>query len=183
MPSRSLAGWAQLEEPCPCPIRAGERGLVLLWMPSVGCGFANTASSFLTAPVTQESRELCVWEGSVLQSVFCWPRYRWRLLPGVRLCCFPHCVHGWREIVCCSWRVAGGQPCLLCAEAKKALRWLKRPVVGLDCVIVSSCRCSRHCCSSCGKSCVDRQEIPSWGVERKGHLKNIKTFNLNKNVS
>lgn len=181
MPSRSLAGWAQLEEPCPCPVRAGERGLVLLWMPSVSRGSDNTASSSVTALLPKRA-ELCVWEGSVLQSVFCWPRYRWRLLPGVRLCCFPYCVRGRRETVCCSWRVAGEQPCLLCAEGKKALRWLKRPVVGLDHVIVSSCRC-RHCCSSCGKSCVDRQEIPSWGVERKGHLKNIKTFNLNKNVS
>lgn len=94
---------------------------MLLWMPSVSCGSDNTASSSITALLPKRA-ELCVWEGSVLWSVFCWPRYRRCLLPGVRLCCFPYCVRGRRETVCCSWRVAGEQPCLLCAEGKKAFK-------------------------------------------------------------
>lgn len=72
-----------------------------------------------------------------------------------------------------SWRAT-----LLCAEEKKALRWLKTPVetilfhLVIVVVIVAVAVANR----------VDRQEIPSWGVERKGHLKSIKIFSINKKV-
>lgn len=76
--------------------------------------------------------------------------------------------------VCCSWRAT-----LLCVEGKKALRWLKRPVeilllFHLVIVVIVAVAVANH---------VDRQEIPSWGVEGKEHPKNMKIFNLNKKVS
>lgn len=75
--------------------------------------------------------------------------------------------------VCCSWRAA-----LLCPEEKKALRWLKIPVetilFHLVVVVVIVVALASH---------IDRQEIPSWGVEWKRHLKNIKIFSINKKVS
>lgn len=70
-----------------------------------------------------------------------------------------------------SWRAT-----LLCAEGKKALRWLKRPVETsllfhlVIVLVIVAVAVANH---------VDRQEMPSGGVEGKEHLKNIKIFNLN----
>lgn len=78
----------------------------------------------------------------------------------------------------CPWLEGSWRATLLCAEEKKALRWLKMPVetilFHLVVVVIVAVTVANH---------VDRLEIPSLGVEGKGHLKSIKILSMNKNVS
>lgn len=58
-----------------------------------------------------------------------------------------------------SWRAT--LPALCCG--KEGLKMAEETGSGAGLFTVSSCRCCCRCCNNCGKSCVDRQEILSWG--------------------